>query len=115
MNGDFELVRGSGNVLRDFGRKRASIEQARAILAARIIRTFGERGSSTWAAEKLTGVAHSEFSPIRNPRVGRFTLDRTITILDKFDQLVHVSSHNEVAISKIHSPGCVNGRRAGSL
>jgi len=44
---DFELNRGSGNAFRDFGRTNASVEQARAILAAQIIRTLDERGLST--------------------------------------------------------------------
>lgn len=91
MKDDVELIRGSGNVFRDFGRSNASLEQARAILAAKIIRTLDERGLSTREAEKLTGVAHSEFSRIRNARLGRFTLDRMITILGKLDEDVEVN------------------------
>ena len=37
-NDDMELVRGSGNVYRDFERPNAGLEQARAIIAAKIIR-----------------------------------------------------------------------------
>jgi predicted XRE-type DNA-binding protein len=88
---DFELVRGSGNAFRDFGRKNASAEQARAILAAKIIRTLDERKLSTREAEKLTGVSHSDFSRIRNARLERFTIDRMITILGKLDEDVEVS------------------------
>lgn len=91
MNDDFELIRGSGNVFRDFGSRNASVEQARAILAAKIIRTLDERGLSTRAAQELTGVSHSEFSRIRNARLGRFTLDRMITILGKLDEDVEVN------------------------
>lgn len=91
MNDDFELIHGSGNVFRDFGRVNAGVEQARAILAAEIIRTLDERGLSTREAEKLTGVAHSEFSRIRNARLERFTLDRMIAILGKLDEDVEVS------------------------
>ena len=91
MNDDFELVRGSGNAFRDFGRRNASLEQARAILAAEIIRTLDKRGLSTREAEKLTGVSHSEFSRIRNARLERFTLDRMITILGKLDEDVEVN------------------------
>jgi predicted XRE-type DNA-binding protein len=90
MNNDFELIRGSGNVFRDLGRRNASVEQARAILAARIIRTLDERGLSTREAERLTGVSHSEFSRIRNARLERFTLDRMITILGKLDEDIEV-------------------------
>jgi len=88
---DFELIRGSGNAFRDFGRGNASVEQARAILAAKIVRTLDERGLSTREAEKLTGVSHSEYSRIRNARLERFTIDRLITILGKLDEDVEVS------------------------
>jgi predicted XRE-type DNA-binding protein len=91
MNDDLELVRGSGNVFRDFCRANASVEQARAILAAEIIRTLDKNGLSTREAERLTGVAHSEFSRIRNARLERFTLDRMITILGKLDEDVEVN------------------------
>ena len=66
MNDDFELVRGSGNVFHDFCRINANVEQARAILAAEIICTLDKNGLSSREAEKLTGVAYSEFSRIRN-------------------------------------------------
>ena len=91
MKDDIELVLGSGNVFRDLGRRNASVEQARAILAAKIIRTLDARGLSTREAERLTGVSHSEFSRIRNARLGRFTLDRMITILGKLDEDIEVT------------------------
>ena len=86
-----ELVRGSGNVYRDFGRANAGLEQARAIMAVKIIRTLDERKLSTRDAERLTGIAHSEFSRIRNAKLARFTLDRLIDILGRLDQEVEVS------------------------
>ncbi|MGA2792307.1 MAG: helix-turn-helix transcriptional regulator [Roseiarcus sp.] len=89
-NDDFELVRGSGNIYRDFGRPAAGLEQARTIVAARIIRNLDARRLSTRDAEKLTGVAHSEFSRIRNAQLRRFTLDRMIAILGKLDADVEV-------------------------
>ena len=88
---NLELVRGSGNVYRDFGRSNAGLEQARAITAAKIIRFLDDHKLSTRDAEKLTGVSHSEFSRIRNTQLGRFTLDRMIAILGKLDEDVEVS------------------------
>ena len=88
---DIELVRGSGNVYRDFGRPNADLEQARALTAAKIIRIIDERKLSTRDAEKLTGVSYSEFSRIRNTQLGRFTLDRMIAILGKLDENIEVS------------------------
>jgi len=91
MKNKLELVHGSGNVFRDFGRANAGVEQTRAILAAKIIRTLDERGLSTREAERLTGVGHSEFSRIRNAKLERFTLDRMIAILGKLDEEVEVN------------------------
>ncbi len=50
-NDDSELVHGSGNVYRDFGRPNAGLEQARAITAAKIIRVLDESKLSTRDAE----------------------------------------------------------------
>ncbi len=88
---DMELVRGSGNIYRDFGRPNAGLEQARAIVAAKIIAILDERKLSTRDAEKLTGVSHSEFSRIRNTQLRRFTLDRMIDILGRLDADVEVT------------------------
>ncbi len=90
MNDEIDLVRGSGNVYRDFGRPNAGLEQARALIAAKIIRNLDARKLSTRDAERLTGVSHSEFSRIRNARLRRFTLDRMIAILGKLDENVEV-------------------------
>jgi len=91
MNEDVELVHGSGNVFRDFGDSNPDLEQARAILAAKIINILDERKLSVRKAESLTGVAAAEFSRIRNAKLGRFTIDRMITILGKLDQDVEIS------------------------
>jgi predicted XRE-type DNA-binding protein len=91
MSKKIELIRGSGNVFSDFGRPNAGLEQARAMLAAEIIRTLDARGLSTREAERLTGVSHSEFSRIRNAKLTRFSLDRMIAILGKLDEDVEVT------------------------
>lgn len=90
MNDEFELVRGSGNIYRDFDRPNADLEQARALVAAKIVRSLDSRKLSTRDAERLTGVAHSEFSRIRNSQLRRFTLDRMIAILGKLEAEVEV-------------------------
>jgi len=89
-NDAMELIHGSGNVYRDFGHPNAGLEQARAIIAAKIIGVLDDRKLSTREAEKITGVSHAEFSRIRNTQLRRFTLDRMITILGKLDQDVDV-------------------------
>lgn len=91
MKDDIELVRGSGHVFRDFGSPDADLEQARALLAAKIIAVLDERGLGAQAAAAMTGIAASEFSRIRNVKLDRFTIDRMISILGKLGQEVEVS------------------------
>ena len=90
MTDDLELVRGSGNVFRDFGDSDADSEQLRAILAAKIIGILDDRGLSVRRAGALTGVPYSEFSRIRNAKLGRFTIDRLMTIINKLDHSIDV-------------------------
>jgi predicted XRE-type DNA-binding protein len=90
-NDDMELVRGSGNVFRDFGLPNPELEQLRAILAAQIIGVLDDRGLSVRKAGEITGIAAADFSRIRNARLRRFTVDRLMTILDRLDQEVDVS------------------------
>ena len=91
MSDDLEFVHGSGNVFRDFGSPDADLEQARALLAAKIIAVLDDRRLGVQGAAALTGVAASEFSRIRNVKLDRFTIDRMITILGKLGQEVEVS------------------------
>ena len=49
---DGELVYGSGNVFRDFGRADADVQQTKALLAARIIGILDDEGLSTRKAER---------------------------------------------------------------
>ena len=85
-----EVVQGSGNIFRDFGDLNADTEQLKCILAARIIDILDKKKFSVRKAEEQTGVKASEFSHIRNVKLGRFTADRLISILNKFDQQVDV-------------------------
>jgi predicted XRE-type DNA-binding protein len=88
---DFELVRGSGNVFVDLGLPDAELEQLRAILAAEIIKSLDSDKLTVRAAQQRTGIAAADFSRIRNVRLGRFTIDRLMTILDRLDRDVQVS------------------------
>jgi predicted XRE-type DNA-binding protein len=87
---DFELVRGSGNVFRDFGRPDADVQQTKALLAARIISILDDEGLSTRKAQARTGIAQADFARIRNARLDRFTIDRLMTILNKLGHQVDV-------------------------
>lgn len=88
---DFEIVRGSGNVFRDFGHPNAAVEQLKALLAAQIITALDERNLSVRAAGTATGFAAADFSRIRQAKLDRFTIDRLMAILNKLDRRVEVS------------------------
>ena|SRR5664279_3579808 len=91
MSDDMDIIRGSGNVFRDLGHPDADREQLRALLAAKIIGVLDERKLTVRAAHEATGVAAADFSRIRNANLGRFTIDRLMTILSSLGQDVEVS------------------------
>jgi len=91
VSDETELVRGSGNVFRDLGLPNPDLEQLRAVLAARIVGVLDERGLTVRRAGEITGIAPADFSRLRQARLGRFTIDRLMTILDRLDQQVEVS------------------------
>jgi predicted XRE-type DNA-binding protein len=112
MTEKLEIVRGSGNVFRDFGDPNADLEQTRAILAAKIIGVLDSRALSVREAERVTGVAASEFSRIRNVKLKRFTIDRMITILGKLDQDVELTVKVQPRRKRPHkTPIVARGRR----
>jgi len=88
---DFELVRGSGNIYQDFGDADAGVRQAKAILAAEIIKVLEAEQLSTRQAETRSGVNHSEFVRIRRANLARFTIDRLISILGRLNQDVELT------------------------
>ena len=90
MTEKLELVRGSGNVFRDFQHPNADVEQLKAILAAKIIGILEGRSLSVRKAEGQTGVKASEFSRIRNAHLERFTVDRLMSILNRLHCRVDV-------------------------
>ena len=85
-----EIIRGSGNVFRDLGYPNADREQLRALLAANIIGVLDERKLTVREAQEVTGVAAADFSRIRKANLGRFTIDRLMTILAKLGQEIEI-------------------------
>jgi predicted XRE-type DNA-binding protein len=85
-----ELVRGSGNVFRDLGQKNADADQFKAILASEIIKALDREGLSVRSAHGRTGIAAADFSRIRNADLGRFTVDRLMSIINRLGSRVEV-------------------------
>lgn len=88
--GKLAVVRGSGNVFRDLDQENADLEQFKAILAAEIIKALERAALSVRAAHARTGVAAADFSRIRNADLGRFTVDRLMSILNRLGSRVEV-------------------------
>ncbi len=103
-----EIVRSSGNLFRDFGCPDADREQLRAILAAEIIGVMDNRRLSVRDAQGLTGIAAADFSRIRRANLGRFTIDRLMTIFARLGQEVEVS----VSVSPLRPRDAASDRAA---
>ncbi len=85
-----EVVRGSGNVFRDLGRPDADAAQFKAILAADFIKMLDRERLTVRAAHARTGIAAADFSRIRNADLGRFTVDRLMSVLNRLGSRVEV-------------------------
>ena len=85
-----EVVKGSGNVFRDLRHKSADADQVKSILAAEIIKALDRDGLSVRSAQGQTGIAAADFSRIRNADLGRFTVDRLMSIINRLGSTVEV-------------------------
>jgi predicted XRE-type DNA-binding protein len=91
MKGEkLEVVRGGGNVFRDLGHRNADVEQFKATMAAEIIKVLDREGLSVRAAHGRSGIAAADLSRIRNAYLGRFTVDRLMSILNRLGSRVEV-------------------------
>jgi predicted XRE-type DNA-binding protein len=91
MTDDLELVHGSGNVFRDLGLPNPEAEQLKAILATKIIGVLDAQNITVRHAHEMTGFAAADFSRVRQAKLGRFTIDRLMAMLDRLDQDVEVT------------------------
>ncbi len=85
-----ELVRGTGNAFRDRGQENADAQQFKALLASEIIKALDREKLTVRAAHGRTGIAAADFSRIRNADLGRFTLDRLMSILNRLGARIDV-------------------------
>jgi predicted XRE-type DNA-binding protein len=84
------VTQGSGNVFADLGYASPHVHQAKAVLAAEIIKALDAGALTVRKAEARTGIAAADFSRIRNADLGRFTIDRLIRILERLDAKLDV-------------------------
>ncbi len=98
-NNDAELVHGSGNIYQDFSDAEAGVRQAKAILAAEILKVLETEQLSTRQAEARSGVNYSEFVRIGRANLARFTIDRLVSILGRLNQEVEVTVISRPCVS----------------
>ncbi len=85
-----EIIRGSGNIYRDFNLPDADVRQLKAILAAAIIRTLDRRDLSVRIAQRLTGIDAGDFSRVRNADFRRISVERLMTMINRLGSRVEV-------------------------
>jgi predicted XRE-type DNA-binding protein len=76
--------------------------QFKAILAAGIIEALDREQLSVRAAHDRTGIAAADFSQIRNADLGRFTVDRLMSITNRLGSRVEVRVRVRRAESVMH-------------
>ncbi len=104
-----ELIRGSGNVYRDFGYPDADVLQMKAILAAEILKTLDREKLTVRQAQARTGIAAADFSRIRGCDLKRFTIDRLMGIICK------LGSRVEMKLTFVPEANCPTNARPAAL
>ena len=69
----------------------ADVQQLKAILAAEIIKMLDREELTVRAAAEKTGTAAADFSRIRKAELGRFTVDRLMTVINRLGRRVEVN------------------------
>jgi predicted XRE-type DNA-binding protein len=100
----FEVIRGSGNVYRDLGKDNPDLRQFKAILATEIIKALDRDRLSVRKAHARTGIAAADFSRIRNADLGRFTVDRLMSIINRLGSRIEVAVKVRRSIAVQHAP-----------
>ena len=85
-----ELIRGSGNIYRDFNVADADVRQLKAILAAEIIKTLDRGELSVRKAQGLTGIDAGDFSRVRNADFRRISVERLMAMINGLGSRVEV-------------------------
>ena len=85
-----ELMRGSGNIYRDFNIANADVRQLKAILAAEIIKALDRGELSLRKAQGLTGIDAGDFSRVRNADFRRISVERLMAMINGLGSRVEV-------------------------
>ena len=98
-----EVVRGSGNIYRDFDIADADVRQLKAILAAEIINMLDRGELSVRRAQGLTGIDAGDFSRVRNADFRRISVERLMAMINGLGSRVEVKVKVRRAKTDTHS------------
>lgn len=104
-----EVVRGSGNIYRDFAAPDADVRQLKAILAAEIISALDRQGLSVRAAHGLTGIDSADFSRVRNADFRRISVERLMKMINGLGSRVDVEVKLRRAAGNKADPASARG------
>ena len=85
-----ELIRGSGNIYRDFNVADADVRQLKASVAAKILTTLDRDELSVRKAQGLTGIDAGDFSRVRNADFRRISVERLMAMINGLGSRVEV-------------------------
>lgn len=87
---------GSGNIFADLGLNDADGLCTRAALGIQVMKSIREKGLSQKEAGKLLGLKQPEVSTIMRAKFSRFSQERLIGFLNRFEQkiIIQVSRHH---------------------
>lgn len=91
-----EIEIGSGNIFADLGLDDAEELYTRTALGIQVMKSIREKGLSQKEAGKLLGLKQPEVSAIMRAKFSRFSQERLIGFLNRFEQKVtiQVSRHH---------------------
>ncbi len=89
--GEFAVVRGSGNVFADLGLPDAETLQIKAQIAAEIIQALDERGAGIEAVAEATGLDAGDLSRVRRGRISRLSIDRMLRMVERLGRRATIS------------------------
>jgi predicted XRE-type DNA-binding protein len=85
---DFEMIRGTGNVFRDFN---VEVLQFKAVLAGKIVYVLDEQKITVRHAGRADRVFSGRLFCVRRAKLQRFMIDRLVGMLGKLNQDVELS------------------------
>jgi hypothetical protein len=98
-----ELIRGSGNIYRDFNIADADVRQLKAILAAEIIRALDRGELSVRKAQGLTGIDAGDFSRVRNADFRRISVERLMAMINGLGSRVRGGMPARLDSTRMHT------------